>query len=156
MEYTKKKIIESDLYYVGKEIVLIYSYKTQMVYSTVTVFAFPGIFGGIGLISLLSFIIWNTKDNYRNKVLKNKDKYIRKVAKVVDVKMNKAISMNDEHPYQMICEVVYEGEKLKLKSQNIWEHVVYNDKHVVDVYFENKKKFLFRVTECINILLNRF
>ena len=35
-----------------------------------------------------------------------------------------------------------EGEKLKLKSQNIWEHVVYNDKHVVDVYFENKKKYV--------------
>ena len=74
--------------------------------------------------------------------MKNKDKYIRKVAKVVEVKMNKLISMNDAHPYQLICEVMYEGEKLKLKSQNIWENVIYYDKYVVDVYFENKKKYV--------------
>ncbi len=70
-----------------------------------------------------------------------KNNLIKKIAKVKAVEINKTVALNNKNPSRLICEVYYEGEKLILKSKNIWDYIYFENCFVVDIYFKNKKKY---------------
>ncbi len=132
----------SSAYYYGKQITLQYSYDTNRVYSYMAIYLFPLMFGGIGLITLIVYVFWMINVKKRKHFLMNKDKYIKKIAKVVDIKRNNLYSVNNEFPHQLICEVNFNGEKLIVKSPNFWEKLYFEKHYVVDVYFKTKKQYI--------------
>ena len=142
-KYFTQYINESNSsYYVGKEIELLYSIETKEVYTKTIIYLLPILFSSIGLIFLITgFIIIGIK--LKNKrFLSNKHKYIKRKAKVIDIRQNNIYSVNNKHPYQLICLVNYNGENIKIKSPNFWDYVTYEKYYVVDVYFKNKKKYI--------------
>ena len=142
-EYYQQYLYESSSsYYIGEELHLYYSIKTGLVYSSMTTYLLPIMFSIIGLGFFIPGIILFFIKRKNKKFLSEKHKYIKKVAKVVDIRINNMYSVGNQHPKQLICEVYFEGEKFKIKSPNIWDKVYYEKYHVVDVYFKNKKKYI--------------
>lgn len=144
--FEEKEIIHkfnytNDFKKIGDTLTVYYLSETNTCYIIFSMI-FPNImFLLIGLpffIFGLSYFINNHK---LKKFYNERDKMTKKVAKVKDIKMNKAVSMNNQHPSYLVCEVYYEGEKLILKSKSIWEYIRFENNYVVDIYFVNKKKY---------------
>ena len=136
----------SSTYYIGKELDLLYSFKTERVYTKMTIYGLPTLFSSIGLLFTIIGIIITSIIIKNNRFLSNKDNYIKKVAKVINIKKNNLYAINNEHLNQLICNVNFEGENLVIKSPNFWDDINYQKNYVVDVYFKNKKKYVIDLT----------
>ena len=132
----------SSTYYIGKKLELLYSLKTEKVYTKMTIYGLPIIFSSIGLLFTIIGIIITSIIIKNNRFLSNKANYIKKVAKVINIKENHLYSYNNKYPNQLICNVNFEGENLIIKSPNFWDDIYYQKNYVVDVYFKNKKKYI--------------
>ena len=140
--YTQYINESSSLYFVGKEIELFYSYKTNLVYTTGYVYLLPIMFSSFDLIFLLISIIMIIWDSRIQRMIKKKHEYIKKTAKVVGIIKNRKFNYNGRYPDQFICEVYFEGDKLNIKSPSFWTNITYEENYVVDVYFKDKNKYV--------------
>ena len=95
----------------------------------------------VGLPFFIVGLTYYLNEGRIKKFNQEKDKMIRKVAKVRQIEKNRLYSVNNKYPYRLICEVYYEGEKLILKSKNFWNYIPYEKHFVIDVYFKTKKKY---------------
>lgn len=132
----------SSLYYIGKEIELFYSYKTNLVYLNGFIYLLPIMFTLFGLLFLTTAIIMLFYEINTKKILMNKHEYIKKTAKVVGIIQNRKYSYNNVYPNQLQCTVRFEGNQLNIKSPSFWDKLLYEEKYVVDVYFKNQKKYV--------------
>lgn len=129
----------SDFYYVDK-IISVY-YFNNKVYSFSLLLIIPIILLSVGLCLIIFPIIYFIKQNKIKYFNENKHLFDKRIAKVIEVKVNRNFEVNGTHPYYLLCEVKINGEIIKVKSEDIWEKIEYQSNYIVDVYFQTRKKY---------------
>lgn len=163
-EYTRETSFYSSFYHIGDTIKLyitngnvnnVWSLKMNIIMST--------IFGTIGLIMIVIFIVLLINQIKRNKLkdyLKSNGSLIQ--AKIIKVEMNRHYSINDLHPFNIILEYEdrFSNEKYTFKSENIWDDPSFvikeNNIEFLNVYIDsrNKKKYYIDLDNLIELMKN--
>ena len=126
---------------VGDTLILYYHNTTHKVIDKATMIVIPGILGFIGFIfTLVGYcFIHSLISEFIFKL--NKDKYEKVEAVVSEVIVNNYVSINDSHPYQLLCDANYNNKLIQIKSKNIYRNIEFIPNGIVDVYFKNEKKY---------------
>lgn len=140
----------SSSYYEGKEITIYYDKNDPSKIMDNTPKILMYVFGGIGIAFLSVAVIINLF-KLRNKRMK---KNLRETGNIVNAKyiscyMNTNYTVNNKHPYKIVCEWVnnIDNKVYRFKSKNIWvnpeKYIVKNNIKSFRVYIDpnNLKKY---------------
>lgn len=102
----------------------------------------PSIFGGTGLFfTIIGVAILSQSSGNTRKVKNCKEKGQKKRAKILEIKTIPYFQVNNQHPYQIICKLRYNGQDLMLKSNIIWDYISFEENTYVDVYIISEKNY---------------
>ncbi len=142
VEYTERLYVISDSFHEGENINLYYF--EGVIYCELELLVPLIIVTVLNVVFIIIFFVIHIVDLRHSLFLRDIQKYPRKTGRVVNIVMNKYLTVGkngEGHPYYLICDVYYEGEKLRLKSGLFENYVSLEENCIVDVYFKNKKKY---------------